>query len=411
MSPMTNELVRGPEMDEETSDLWDGEMKKFVDKGGFTSLLKNLPTQTQTLDLNTYLPTFFDIANLNLKVEYIIPGLIPKQSITLLHGRGGGLKTWLALELGARISEGNFFAGLPVEKTPTYFADYENSLPMLVDRTKIIGPSEMRLWHISNDIPPPRLDSSDWILFKSLLPGLIIFDTLRSCQLLDENSSRDMALILGRLKELRETGHTILLLHHTQKADTRTYKGSTAILDLCDHVLGLERVKEVGSETIVDDDEMDLPLRLGTREKTRFEPFSIFLKFDPSRGFSLANNPDDELLSNLRDLLEGNGLNQTQFFKLAKSELEMNRKKFLRLLKKGEGRFWTKLKLQNHGAMVYCPLVPDKNELSKPELTENTDLSPCPDAKNSMGTTATCPTCPPCSSPLGEEGNRGQETW
>lgn len=382
------------ELDEETSALWDREMKKLSDKGGFAALLKNVPGTIQALDLNSYLPTFFDIAELKIHVEYIIPGLLPKQSITLLHGRGGGLKTWLALELGARISEGNFFAGLATGKTPTYFVDYENSLPMIVDRANIIGASGMKLWHISNDIPPPRLDSSDWILFKSLLPGLIIIDTLRSCQLLDENSSQDMAKIMGRLKQLRDIGHTILLLHHTQKADARTYKGSTAILDLCDHVLGLERVKEIGSDQVVDDNETDLPLRLGTREKTRFEPFAIFLRFDPSRGFYPAGDPDDESLSALRDLLSDHELNQTEFFKLAKYNLEMRRRKFLYLLRKGEGRLWTKSKSAWRNQTVYCSVVHEQSQLFDSQLAENTQLSSCPGTKKISETTASCSVVP-----------------
>ena len=405
---MANELVQ--EMDNENYPLWDSEIKKFSDKGGFQKLLQNVPGGPIALDLNTYLPTFKDLSKMDLKVEYIIPGLIPKQSIILLHGRGGGLKTWLALELGARISEGDFWAGLPTDKTPTYYADYENSLPMLVDRTKIIGPSEMKLWHISNPIPPPRLDSSEWILFKSLLPGLIIFDTLRSCQLLDENSSKDMALIMGRLKELREIGHTILLLHHTQKADTRTYKGSTAILDLCDHVLGLDRVKEIGSDQVIDDDEVDLPLRLGTREKTRFEPFSMYLKFDPTKGFSLARNPDDEALNDLWEILkdnEGPEFNQTEFFKAAKVELEMNRKKFLRLIRKGEGKFWMKSKVTKSKAMVYCPLVPNQSDSSQSQVSENKGLSHCSNTENSLGTTPPLSHCPHCSPPLGGTGDMG----
>jgi hypothetical protein len=379
------EFAPMPEMNEETHDLWEGEMRKFFDKGGFTSLLKDVPAaKIQALDLNTYLPTFANIAKLNLKVEYIIPGLLPRQSITILHGRGGGLKTWLALEIGARISEGNFFAGLPTEKVPVFYADYENSLAMLIDRTKIIGPSEMRLWHISNCIPPPRLDSSDWILFKGLLPGLIIFDTLRSCQLLDENSSKDMALIMGRLKELREIGHTILLLHHTQKADSRTYKGSTAILDLCDHVLGLDRVKEIGSDQVVDEDEENLPLRLGTREKTRFEPFSMFLKFDPSHGFTKADDPDSEIMEDLKQLLEGHHSehgtypNQSLFQRKAKEDLDITKGQFRRLLRKGMGTFWVENKQKRANATLYFPVVQGRNDNADLEWTKDIEFSSFP---------------------------------
>jgi hypothetical protein len=105
-------------------------------------------------------------------------------------------------------------------------------------------------------------------------------------------------------------------------------------------------------------------------------------------------------------------LNQTEFFKRAKNEFEMSRKKFLRLLKKGEGRFWAKSRGQNHGAMVYCPLVSEDAENSEAQPSGNTDLSPCSIINNSMETGPTCSTCPSCSPPLGgteDKGDRRKE--
>jgi hypothetical protein len=261
----------------------------------------------------------------------------------------------------------------------------------------------MKVWHLSNSLLPPRLDSKeDWKLYKALFPGLLIIDTLRSAQLLDENSSKDMALIMNRLKELREFGHTILLIHHAPKANERTYKGSTAISDLSDHCLVLERVREVGSEETVDDDEdNDLPLRLGVRGKTRFAASSIFLRFDPLIGFIPAKNPTDELLSTLQNLLEDRELNQTEFFKLAKDAVQINRRKFLSLLRKGEGRFWTKIKSPWKNQTVYCPVVHNENQLSDSQLFENTELSSCPNGKRTTEPTASYTSCNSCPPPLG----------
>ena len=45
-------------------------------------------------------------------------------------------------------------------------------------------------------------------------------------------------------------------------------------------------------------------LRLGVRGKTRYEPFSIYLKFDPSKGFEKAEDPpdpDEETLKMIHD--------------------------------------------------------------------------------------------------------------
>jgi hypothetical protein len=68
---------------------------------------------------------------------------------------------------------------------------------------------------------------------------------MRSAHLLDENSSKDMTLVMSRLKELREWGHTIVGILHAPKGDARTYRGSSALIDQCDHALGFEKVKKV----------------------------------------------------------------------------------------------------------------------------------------------------------------------
>ena len=48
------------------------------------------------------------------------------------------------------------------------------------------------------------------------------------------------------------------------------------------------------------------PYGLGVRGKTRYEPFSIYLKFDPSKGFEKAEDPpdpDEEPLKVIFDLI------------------------------------------------------------------------------------------------------------
>ena len=124
---------------------------------------------------------------------------------------------------------------------------------------------------------------------RSFPPGsLLIYDTLRASQGRDENDSQHMAFVMQRLKELRDMGFTILLLHHTPKGNDRTYKGSTAILDLADHVLSLHKVKKANPEggEIEDDEDQDCLYRLGTKDKTRYEPFHIFMAFDKEKGFT-----------------------------------------------------------------------------------------------------------------------------
>jgi len=239
-------------------------------------------------------------------------------------------------------------------KTPSYYVDFENPLAVLKERVEKIGKSDnLYVWHISNEIQPPKLDSAGWELYKQLPPGLIIFDTLRASHLSDENDSKPMSLIMGRLKELREIGFTIILLHHTPKGNDATFKGSTALLDLCDHVLGLEEVKDREEENI----EFDCQnlYKLGTRMKTRYDPDSIYLTFNPEiKGFSVAVDPDFEKMEAIREILNKAPLKQKELKERIKNDLDLSDKEARKLLRKGIGIYWTTEK-GDKNSTIYIP--------------------------------------------------------
>lgn len=303
-----------------------------------------------------------ELINLECNIEWIVDRLVPKQSITLLHGKGGIGKTWISLILANSVSKNIPFMDLTTQGMPVVFTDFENSLPVLVERVKKIGASDVLFWHNTNELRPPKLDREDWEQYKSLPIGLLIFDTLRASQSKDENSSQDMAFIMSRLKELRDMGFTILLLHHTPKSNDRTYKGSTAIMDLADHVLSLHKVKR-GSHEDIDDDDEEGHYRLGTKEKTRYEPFHIFLDFDPEKGFVIAPDPDEEMMKDIYTLIveikdsRGELPIQSQILDKAKGELNLGNIKTRKLLRKGEGKYWNSTQIpERRNAKVFEPI-------------------------------------------------------
>lgn len=301
-----------------------------------------------------------DILTLDVSTEYLLDKLIPKNSITLLFGRGGIGKTSLCMQIGKAIASGELLDTLQTIETPVYYIDFENPLAVLKERVEKIGQSDnLFVWHISNEIQPPKLDGSEWELYKQLPAGLLIVDTLRASHLSDENDSKPMSLIMGRLKELREAGFTILLLHHTPKGNENTFKGSTALLDLCDHVLGLEEVKGQEGDNIEFDCEN--LYKLGTRIKTRYEPHSIYLTFKPEiKGFEVAKDPDLEKLRDIWELLNNSKQtpNQTAFRELIKKELDFTDHEARRLIRKGEGLYWQKTKSGGgKGHRAFCYVV------------------------------------------------------
>ena len=134
------------------------------------------------------------------------------------------------------MADGEPFFSLDVMKMPDYYIDFENPLPEIADRMKKTGGSKnLKIWHLGHDPMPVRFDSDEWEIYKSFPPGLFIIDSLRSSHLLEENSSKDASFIMGRFKEIRALGHTIILIHHESKAGG--YRGSTAWFDLSDHIL------------------------------------------------------------------------------------------------------------------------------------------------------------------------------
>lgn len=312
----------------------------------------------------SYLETWESIRAMEIKVSWIVDRLIPTECITLLFGKGGIGKTWLVLQMARSIGGGIPFLGLNTVKTPVIFIDFENPLTVLNTRTQKLGDGEgVYFWRANNEhIKAPKLDHKDYELYKQLPKGaVLIFDTLRASQDRDENRSDEMGLIMGRLKELRDLGFTIILLHHTAKNSDRAAKGSTAIVDLADHILGLTKVrkKASGEDVVVDDDaeDDDLVFRFGVREKTRFEPFHVYLTLDPDVGFNLVPDPEESTLKAMHKILDAQGIvKKTAFLKECREKANIGEKKLRRLFDLGQGRYWQVEKQGKDNAQLVSPI-------------------------------------------------------
>jgi hypothetical protein len=295
-----------------------------------------------------HLQSSLEISQLEVRVEWAVDKLIPKDGNSLLHSIGGVGKSYLMYQLGKSVADGEPFFGLATIKMPVYYIDFENPLPEIVDRMKKIGGSKyLKIWHLSHEPGPIRFDADEWEIYKTFPPGLFIIDSLRSSYLDEENSSKVASFIMALFKEIRSLGNTIILIHHENKIGS--YRGSTAWFDLSDHILKFSRVKEIGSDKDVDDDNFDLPIRLGLGGKSRFssalELRPMFFRFENQLLVS-ADNPDNEPLENVRNILigmtgdGGNPPTQGELIKLIKKELEVGKDKARQLIRKGEGVYW-----------------------------------------------------------------------
>ncbi len=336
------------------------------------AMVEPIPTHAPDTDVVTEAPCFHlksgrDLRALDIKIEWLIDGIIPRGAVILLYGRGGIGKTTLMMILADAIDRGVSVFGMDTVKTQVIVVDFENSLAVLSERAKRTAVEGVLFWDSGGN--PPSLDKADWTAYQELLklyPGAVfVFDTLRSAHSGDENNSEVMTLIMRRMRQLRDAGATVVLLHHTPKGNDRQFKGSGAIFDLCDQTLALYQTAKAGSEQEADDedDAPDKVYRFGTGKKTRYRPHRVFLSFDTEQEvFTLAKNPDDEAMEYLHSIISRISISscakQCETIKAANDDGGFDfggDKKIRALLKRGIGRFWTTDRgLQN--SIIYRPI-------------------------------------------------------
>lgn len=302
-----------------------------------------------------------ELKALDLRIEWTVEKLIPAQAITIVHGAGGIGKTWLLLQLGKAVSEGRPFLGLQTKKKTVYYCDFESPAPVLIERVRKLDINEVLFKHAALSGAPPKLDSKDWAQYKKIPPGMLIIDSFRSSFDRDENSTEDVAPIMGSLKEIRDLGFDVVVVHHNTK-DGKKYRGSTAIVDLVDHVLDFHKCRQGSLEE--DDDAVggfdpSALFSFGTGSKTRYTPSHLYLRFDPNEGgYDLADDPKAGIIGRIGEYIasEGLGRNQSELVAWAKEEFGLKKRdSILALLKRGEAEDRWCSRRGFRGARIYEP--------------------------------------------------------
>jgi len=325
-------------------------------------LISEQDEQGTTFDPYAFMRTGSQLQALDVHVDWVMEKLIPEGAITLLHGPAGLGKTWLCLAIAKAVSEGTPFLGFQTKKREVVYIDYENPLAIDHDRAAVLNVCSPYFWHLSDPTRPPKLDGPHWHLLKALHPGsLIIIDTARGATDGDEIKGQDVALVMNRLKEIRELKHEIILQAHTSKANKKISKGATTWEDLADHVLAFYRVKPGTLEEIEEEGfDPNALLYLGTGNKTRYAPCRLYVSLGASAGtFTLVDDPNSDALDALAEYIRGPGIgeNQKAIIKWAMSEglASKNRSRISALLRRGEtaGRWHSHRGFQ--GALIYEP--------------------------------------------------------
>jgi Bifunctional DNA primase/polymerase, N-terminal/AAA domain/Primase C terminal 1 (PriCT-1) len=176
--------------------------------------------------------------------KWLVDNLIPESAVTLLCGDSGIGKSTLALALAGAVAHGGLFLGREIEKRPVLYVDRENPLAVVrerIERLAIAETAELRIWGLWVTPSPEGPTATNILQFASATRPLIIFDSLVGFHPGSEQDASETRRHMQAYIKLAAVGASVIVLHHTGKADTtKQYRGSSDIKAAVDVAYVLE---------------------------------------------------------------------------------------------------------------------------------------------------------------------------
>ena len=182
-----------------------------------------------------------------------VKGLLPDCGLAAIYGPSGSGKSFLVIELIARIANGDLFYGLKTKPCPVVYVALEGvgGIAKRIEayeqhyKTKLPDTFRVVTDHLS-------LFNADSITFSAavkdagLEAGVIVIDTLaQSAPGSDENSSADMGTIISNAQHIqRATNSLVILVHHTGKDTSRGARGHSSLIAALDAAIEVKRTAD-----------------------------------------------------------------------------------------------------------------------------------------------------------------------
>ena len=282
-------------------------------------------------------------------IEWLVDGMIARNTITLWTGTDGTAKTFLAQNMAIAVATGGQFLGRRCVSAPVLYLDYENPSFAVRERLDMMagGPiARLKVWGTWLEHQPPQIGSDLLFTMAKETKPLLIVDPFRYSHGAGENDSTEMMGVMQSLRYCAAAGGAVVILHHPAKTEGSTGRGSTAIKGACDLAYLQEMSDETGLITLA-------------CTKNRFgERHSVAIRPDYEEGtFTVTDSPQFTKrasdLETLREIITGTpGLTQNAIYKKS----GMKKSRLVELLKAGKEGLWEERSDGN--SLLYFPIVP-----------------------------------------------------
>lgn len=174
-------------------------------------------------------------------IQWLFENEIPARSITVLFGPSGSGKSFLALDYALRLAqtqpvvymagEGGYGYRQRVAAWCQHHQKTEGRLFMCIGAVQLL---------VSEDL------EAFLQAIESIKPPLVVIDTLaRSMVGSDENSTRDMGLLIHACELVKDTlGCAVLLIHHTNKGGVQE-RGNSALRGASDAMIKVQALDDL----------------------------------------------------------------------------------------------------------------------------------------------------------------------
>lgn len=182
-----------------------------------------------------YFPHVSELLSHTTQIDFLVPGAIPRGNIVLMSGAPFSGKTWAAYSLAYAVASGTPWLGrgMPAVQGTVCICNYDQPTETMGVRIRDVGitPDMPVHVHTFGLTKPPGANLPEMLMlpahesrlksaFDHIKPSLIIVDSLRQSNNLDENSNKDMAALMATFKRWQRFNNTtVVLIHHTTKGD------------------------------------------------------------------------------------------------------------------------------------------------------------------------------------------------